>query len=109
MKSRTSEMLSGLLVVTMLLSGGAPGAPRKQGKAQAAAAAAAKKAAAKKRKPKPLRAIRVAVFDLDVLQGVGIEPAALTDQVNTINLRVGSRRKSLRLTHDRAVRKLQLE
>jgi len=31
-----------------------------------------------------LRPIRVAVFDLDVLEGVDIKPAALTDQVNTI-------------------------
>ena len=44
-------------------------------------------------KPKPatapaakadLRAIRLAVFDLDVLKGVDLEPGALTDQVNTI-------------------------
>ena len=31
-----------------------------------------------------LRAIRVAVFDFDVLKGVDLEPAALTDQVNTM-------------------------
>lgn len=31
-----------------------------------------------------LRPIRVAVFDLDVLKGVEMEPAALTDQVNTM-------------------------
>jgi hypothetical protein len=31
-----------------------------------------------------LRAIRVAVFDFDVLKGVDLEPAALTDQINTM-------------------------
>jgi len=31
-----------------------------------------------------LRPIRVAVFDFDVLKGVDMEPAALTDQVNTM-------------------------
>ena len=31
-----------------------------------------------------LRAIRVAVFDFDVLKGVEMEPAALTDQINTM-------------------------
>jgi hypothetical protein len=31
-----------------------------------------------------LRSIRVAVFDFDVLKGVEMEPAALTDQVNTM-------------------------
>jgi len=31
-----------------------------------------------------LRTIRVAVFDLDVLKGVEMEPAALTDQINTM-------------------------
>jgi len=31
-----------------------------------------------------LRAIRVAVFDFDVLKGVDLEPAALTDQVNAM-------------------------
>ena len=33
----------------------------------------------------------------------------LTDQVNTINVRAGTQRKSLSLTHDRAKRKLRLE
>jgi len=36
------------------------------------------------RNPKSLRPIRVAVFDFDVLKGVEMEPAALTDQVNTM-------------------------
>ncbi|HOI54796.1 MAG TPA: hypothetical protein PLP01_06070 [Phycisphaerae bacterium] len=35
-------------------------------------------------KPQELRAIRVAVFDLDVLKGVDLEPSALTDQVNAV-------------------------
>ena len=35
-----------------------------------------------------LRAIRVAVFDFDVLKGVDLEPAALTDQVNTMLARM---------------------
>ena len=34
--------------------------------------------------PQSLRNIRVAVFDFDVLKGVEMEPAALTDQVNTM-------------------------
>jgi hypothetical protein len=34
--------------------------------------------------PAELRAIRVAVFDFDVLKGVEMEPGALTDQVNTM-------------------------
>ena len=34
--------------------------------------------------PSGLRPIRVAVFDFDVLKGVDLEPAALTDQVNTM-------------------------
>ena len=35
-------------------------------------------------KAEELREIRVAVFDLDVLKGIDMEPAALTDQVNTM-------------------------
>jgi len=35
-------------------------------------------------KPGEMRAIRVAVFDFDVLKGVELEPGALTDQVNTM-------------------------
>ena len=34
--------------------------------------------------PPELRPICVAVFDLDVLKGVAVEPAALTDQLNTM-------------------------
>jgi hypothetical protein len=39
---------------------------------------------AKDRGSANLRPIRVAVFDFDVLKGVDMEPAALTDQVNTM-------------------------
>ena len=39
---------------------------------------------AKDRGSANLRPIRVAVFDFDVLKGVEMEPAALTDQVNTM-------------------------
>ncbi len=76
MKNQTGRMLLGLLVVTMLFGGVAVGAPSKKGKARG------KKPPA--RKAKPLRVIRVAVFDLDVLKGIEVEPKALTDQVNTM-------------------------
>ena len=76
MKNQTGRMLLGLLVVTMLFGGVAVGAPSKKGTARA------KKPTAKK--TKPLRAIRVAVFDLDVLKGIEVEAKALTDQVNTM-------------------------
>jgi hypothetical protein len=44
----------------------------------------AKHADGKPAKKADLRAVRVAVFDFDVLKGVDLEPAALTDQVNTM-------------------------
>jgi hypothetical protein len=48
------------------------------------AAKDAKHADDKPAKKAELRPIRVAVFDFDVLKGVDMEPAALTDQVNTM-------------------------
>lgn len=51
---------------------------------QAVAAPSDEKKDSGDEKPQELRAIRVAVFDLDVLKGVDLEPAALTDQVNTM-------------------------
>ncbi|KPK46312.1 MAG: hypothetical protein AMK72_09930 [Planctomycetes bacterium SM23_25] len=38
----------------------------------------------KKKEPVPVRKIRVAVFKLDVIKGVEVDPAALTDQINTM-------------------------
>jgi hypothetical protein len=34
--------------------------------------------------PEKLRAIRVAIFDVDVLPGVGVEGPAVSDQLNTM-------------------------
>jgi hypothetical protein len=59
-----------LLAMAAILWGAAP-----------AGAAPAEKPADKSAE---LRPIRVAVFDFDVLKGVDMEPAALTDQVNTM-------------------------
>ena len=38
----------------------------------------------KKKEPVPLRKIRVAVFKLDVIKGVEVDPAAMTDQINVM-------------------------
>jgi hypothetical protein len=76
MKRQTSKMLLVLLIVAMPLSIAIAKKPSKKSKTPTAKRNA--------KKPKQLREIRVAVFDLDVLKGVDIEPAALTDQTNTI-------------------------
>ena len=61
------------------------------GMAWTAAAWADPPAASKGRAPKPqghaaagLRPIRLAIFDVDVLEGVGVEGPAVTDQLNTV-------------------------
>jgi hypothetical protein len=76
MKHQTRKMLLALLIVAMPLSIAIAKKPSKKPKTPTAKRPA--------KKPKQLREIRVAVFDLDVLKGVDIEPAALTDQANTI-------------------------
>ncbi len=52
--------------------------------AEPKAGAEGQPAKADDRTPEKLRAVRVAVFDVDVLPGVGVEGPAVTNQVNTI-------------------------
>ncbi len=82
MKNRTSRMLLGLLVVAMLLSCVAVGAPAKKDKTPTTAPAT--KPVVEKPKPKPLRAIRVAVFDFDVIKSVEVDAGSITDQINAM-------------------------
>ena len=85
MKHRTSRMLLGLLAVAMLLSCVAVGAPpKKKDEATTTNPAPTTKPAVEKPKPKPLRVIRVAVFDFDVIKSVGVDAGAITDQINTM-------------------------
>jgi hypothetical protein len=76
MNNQINKLLLVLMIVAMPLSVAVAKKPAKKPKTPTAKRTA--------KKPKPLREIRVAVFDLDVLKGVDIEPAALTDQINTI-------------------------
>jgi len=61
-----------------------PPAKPRDAAAAPAAEPAAPPAEPKKDAVEKLRPIRVAVFDVDVLQGVGVEGPAITDQLNTM-------------------------
>lgn len=82
MKNRTSKMLLGLLVAGMLISVVIADAPQKQDKTPTSPPTT--KPTVEKPKPKPLRAIRVAVFDFDVIKSVEVNADAITDQINAM-------------------------
>ncbi len=79
--ARTVRGLMAVTAVAALLLASPPAQAQRRAKPRATRAA---KTTAKPVTKAKLREIRVAVFDLDVLKGVDLEPAALTDQVNAM-------------------------
>lgn len=85
MNSKTRIMCSTNVVIAVsLLTAAQAMAQQDRLTASTAPAAAMRAGEAKPADTAMLRAIRVAVFDLDVLKGMDLEPAALTDQVNAM-------------------------